>query len=122
MAADPVVRAPEMKLETEKRNAETIVRATGRITLATSATLQNTLRELIDEGQRITLDLTKVDYIDSAGLGGLVCVYVHAKRANCALRVANQKQRIKDLFNRSGLACVFDGSSFDVLWEAWSHE
>ncbi|HZW92202.1 MAG TPA: STAS domain-containing protein [Candidatus Eremiobacteraceae bacterium] len=118
MAANPVIR--ELKLETEKKSSETTVRATGRITLATTAALENTLRELILEGQRIVLDLTNVDYIDSAGLGALVSVYMHAIRAKCALDIANPKDRIRDLFNRSGLSSVFRGDSFDMLWEAWS--
>ena len=36
------------------------------------------------------------------------------------MEMANPKQRIKDLFNRSGLASVFDGPAFDQLWETWS--
>ena len=43
MAANPVIRNPELKLETEKKNSETTLRATGRITLATAAKLENTL-------------------------------------------------------------------------------
>ena len=115
-----VNRAPELKLETEEKNSETTVRATGRVVLTTSATLENTLRDLIAGGKRVVLDLTNVDYIDSAGLGALVSVYMHARRTKCDLEIANPKQRIRDLFNRSGLASVFEGRSFDVLWDAWS--
>ena len=120
MAADPVIRAAQLKLEAEKEPSETTVRATGRITTSSSATLEKTLRDLIPEGNRIVLDLSNVDYIDSAGLGALVSVFMHAKRTNCAMKIANPKQRIRDLFNRSGLASVFEGPSFDALWEAWS--
>jgi len=120
MASNPVIRAPELKLETEKKESEMTVRLTGRITLSTSATLDNSLRDLITEGKRIVLDLTNVDYIDSAGLGALVSVYMHATRTKCHLKITNPKQRIRDLFNRSGLASVFEGHSFDALWEAWS--
>jgi anti-sigma B factor antagonist len=109
MSANPVIRAPELKLETEKKNSETTVRGTGRITSATSATLENTLRDLIPEGKRIVLDLTNVDYIDSSGLGALVSLYTHARRANCDLEIANPKPRVRDLFSRSGLASVFEG-------------
>ena len=120
MAANPVVRGPQLKLETEKNNSETTVRATGRVTLETSATLEKTLRDLIAEGKRIVLDLTNVDYVDSAGLGALVSVYMHARRTKCDMEIANPKQRIRDLFIRSGLASVFDGPAFDQLWETWS--
>src|SRR5207302_3579367 len=39
----------------------------------------------------------------------LVSVYMHARRANCDLEIANPKQRILDLFSRSRLASVFEG-------------
>jgi anti-anti-sigma factor len=120
MAAEPVSRGPQLKLETEKKDSETTVRATGRVTLETAATLETTLRNLIAEGKRIVLDLTNVDYVDSAGLGALISVYMHARRTKCDLEIANPKQRIRDLFNRSGLASVFEGSAFDELWETWS--
>jgi anti-sigma B factor antagonist len=120
MAANPASHAPELKLDMEKTSSETTVRATGRITLETSAKLESTLRDLMPEGKRIVLDLTSVDYIDSAGLGALVSVCMHARRTDCALELANPKQRLRDLFNRSGLGPVFEGDPFDALWEAWS--
>ena len=120
MAANPVIRFLELKLETEKENSQTTVRAKGRITSTTSAEMENTLRNLVGGNQRVVLDLADVDYIDSAGLGALVSVYTHARRLNCDLQIANPKQRIRNLFSRSGLASVFEGNSFDALWQAWS--
>jgi anti-sigma B factor antagonist len=115
------VAVPTLQLETENnKESGTTVRATGRITLETSATLDGTLRDVMAEGKRVVLDLANVDYVDSAGLGALVGVHLHAKRTKCLLEIANPKQRIRDLFNRSGLASVFDSHSFDTLWEAWS--
>jgi len=112
--------APQLKLETEQNGSETTVRATGRITLETAPALENTLRDLMREAKHIVLDLTNVDYVDSAGLGALVSVYMHAKRTKSGLKIANPKQRIWDLFNRSGLALVFEGRAFDAMWDAWS--
>jgi len=120
MAANPVFRSLELKLETGKESSQTTVRAKGRITSTTSAEMENTLRNLVAGNQRVVLDLADVDLIDSAGLGALVSVYTHARRINCYLEIANPKQRIRNLFNRSGLASVFEGKSFDSLWEAWS--
>jgi len=120
MASDPVIPAAELKLESEKKPSERTMRATGRITSTTSAMLESTLRDLVGGDKRVVLDLTNVDFIDSAGLGALVSVYMHARRTNCDLKIANPKQRVKNLFARSAFASVFDGDSFDVLWEAWS--
>jgi anti-sigma B factor antagonist len=107
MATQPVPLPSELTLETEKKSSETIVRATGRVTSTTSAMLENTLRDLVSDNERVVLDLTQVDYIDSSGLGALVSAYMHAKRINCELEIANPKQRVRDLFSRSGLAKVF---------------
>lgn len=121
MAANPATRFPELKLEVEKQDSGTTVRASGRITSGTSDLLENTLRALILEGKGIVLDLASVDYVDSAGIGALVTVFLYARRTKCHLKIANPKERIKDLFNRSGLAALFEGDSFDSLWTAWSH-
>lgn len=107
MAALPVTRPAELILEPEKKETETVVRAKGRITSSTSATLETTLRDLVSSSKRVVLDLTNVDYIDSSGLGALVAVYMHATRSHCDLEVANPRPRIRDLFTRSGLASVF---------------
>ena len=107
MAANPIPRPVELRLEPEKRESDTFVRATGRITSSTAATFENTLRDLVSNNKRIVLDLTGVDYIDSSGLGSLVAVYMHASRTKCELELANAKTRIRDLFSRSGLASVF---------------
>jgi len=109
MAAKPVVPTPELQFRTEKKGEETIVHGTGRITSGTSDLLQSTIRELIPGTKRIVLDLTDVNYIDSAGLGALVGVYMAASRAQCELEIANPKPRISDLFKRSKLASVFEG-------------
>lgn len=109
MAANPVSRPDELRLVPEKQASEMTVRATGRITSSTASTLENTLRGLIADNKRLVLDLTAVEYIDSAGLGALVSVYMHARGANCDLEIANPKQRVRDLFSRSRLASVFEG-------------
>jgi anti-sigma B factor antagonist len=109
MAANPVIRPAELRLETEQGESETTVRATGRITSTTSATLQTTLHDLVSGNKRVVLDLSNVDYIDSSGLGVLVHLYMHATRADCELEIANPKPRINDLFSRSGLGSVFKG-------------
>ena len=109
MAANPVPRPSELNLESERTTSETTVRATGRITSTTSSKFENSLRDLVSVNKRVVLDLTNLDYIDSSGLGALVAVYMHARRANCDLEIANPKSRIKDLFSRSGLGSVFKG-------------
>jgi|SRR5215469_8802635 len=93
MSANPGIRAAELKLESEKQESETTLRASGRISSDTSATLEKTLRELIPGSKRVVLDLTNVSFIDSSGLGALVSAYMHARRANCDLEFPIQGSR-----------------------------
>jgi anti-sigma B factor antagonist len=108
MAANPVAPTGGLQLSTEKTAEETIVHGSGRITSATSDSLQSTIRGLIPGAKRIVLDLTEVNYIDSSGLGALVSVYLAASRAKCVLELANPKPRIRDLFELSKLTAVFE--------------
>ena len=108
MSANPGIRAAELKLESEKHDSQTTLRAVGRINSDTSAAFEKTLRELIPGSKRVILDLTSVNYIDSSGLGALVSAFMHARRANCDLEIANPGQQIQDLFNTSKLAVVFE--------------
>ncbi|HTZ97890.1 MAG TPA: STAS domain-containing protein [Terriglobales bacterium] len=107
MAANPIPRLEELRLDAEKGPSETVVRATGRISSSTSAKFEDTLRDLVSHRQRVVLDLTNVEYVDSSGLGSLVAVYMHASRMKCELELANPKTRVKDLFSRSGLTSFF---------------
>jgi anti-sigma B factor antagonist len=108
MAANPVAPTGELQLSTEKKVDGAMVRGSGRITAATSALLQSTIRELIPGAKHIVLDLTEVNYIDSSGIGALVSVYLAASRADCDLELANPQPRIRDLFELSRLTAVFE--------------
>jgi anti-anti-sigma factor len=107
MAANPVGIA-KLRLESNHKPSEATVRARGRITSATSATLERTFRDLIPSFQRIVLDISNVDYIDGSGLGALVDLYRFARKTNCDLEISNPKSRLKHLF-RSWLHSVFEG-------------
>jgi anti-sigma B factor antagonist len=55
--------------------AATVVEIAGEIDLATFHTLNERLEQLIRDGRRrIVLDMSRVSFIDSTGLGGLIRV------------------------------------------------
>lgn len=55
-----------------------IAAVTGDIDVSTVSGLRETLFELADTGQTLIVDLNKVTFIDSAGLGALVGAYRQA--------------------------------------------
>ena len=85
MSVSPSVPGPELKLETEKAPNETIVHCTGRITSDTAALFQETIRSLSPESKCITVDLSYVSYIDSAGIGALTGAWSSARRKSAEL-------------------------------------
>jgi anti-sigma B factor antagonist len=108
MAANPVMPNSELELSTEIKDAEAVVHASGRITAATSAQLQTTVRALIPGRKRVVLDLKEVPYIDSSGIGALVSVHMAAGRSQSALELINLQPRIRDLFELTRLMTVFE--------------
>jgi anti-sigma B factor antagonist len=62
---------------------------------------------LIPGTKRIVLELTRVEYMDSMGLGSLVRLYVSTKAAGCELELINFGPRIRQLLDLTGLLSVF---------------
>ncbi|HTY84967.1 MAG TPA: STAS domain-containing protein [Silvibacterium sp.] len=77
-----------------------VVTLTGPITLGTSlSAAESQVRSLINSGaRRIVLDLSRVDYIDSAGLGMLVYIYGSLCNRGGSLRLCGVAPRITSLF------------------------
>ncbi len=109
MAANPAVPAPELSFEIEKTPNETTIRCTGRIVSSTTDSLKTAVRPAFTESKTVVLDLTRVNYLDSSGLGAIVGLYVSAKRAGSTLRLINLSPRVKEIFSMTRLAPLFEG-------------
>jgi anti-sigma B factor antagonist len=91
----------------------TIVDFSGKITLGEgSAMLRNTVRDLINSGnKKILLSLYDVDYIDSSGIGELVSAYTTVKNASGELKLLHLTKRVHDILQITRLFTVFDVQS-----------
>jgi anti-sigma B factor antagonist len=100
-----------MQLEERASGDVTVVTVTGDITLnkGGDVLLKDKIQSLLQQGhKKLLLDLGKVSYVDSAGLGQLVQVYATAKHHGGALKIVNLTKRLKDLLVVSKLLTVFD--------------
>jgi len=84
------------------------VLCTGRLTSETSVLLKTEVKALLLVKRRVILDLTELGYMDSAGLGTLVGLYISAKKAGCELQLVNLSPRIRELLGMSHLLSVFE--------------
>lgn len=115
VSANPKEPTAELALKTEKNAEETSLHCSGRINSATSDLLQKTIRALIPKTRHIVLDLSGVSYIDSSGLGAIVSIYLAVSRAGGELKVSNAQPRIRDLFQVTKLAAVFENDGYRRL-------
>jgi anti-sigma B factor antagonist len=73
------------------------------------APLHSHVRSLLEEGCRfLILNLEKVDYIDSSGLGQLVSIWTSVRSREGNVNLLRPTQRVKRLLRTTALYIVFD--------------
>jgi len=82
----------------------------GKITIGEgSVALRTAIRRLLEEGKKkILLNLAKVSYIDSSGIGELVSSYTSIGKEGGQLKLLNLTQKLEDLLTITKLLTVFD--------------
>src|SRR3982750_2037979 len=107
-------------LTINERNAGnvTILDLSGRITIGEgSVQLRDAVRRLLEQGHKnLLIDLGKVDYVDSSGIGELVSCYTTTKNQGGHLKLLSLTKKIKDLLSITKLLTVFE--TFDDEQEA----
>ena len=100
------------KLKTSTRQVEgvTIVDLSGRITLGeASVVVRDVINDLMGKGnKKILLNLGKVDYIDSSGIGVLVSSFSTVRSQGGELKLVNLSKRTRDLLQITKLYTLFD--------------
>jgi anti-sigma B factor antagonist len=107
-----------LKTSTDVRQNVAIVRLDGNITLGeASGQLRDAIKQTLAAGHKaVLLDLGRVAYIDSAGLGELVGCYATASNNGAALKLLNLQKKVQGLMQITKLTTVFE--SFEDEAEA----
>jgi len=80
----------------------------GEIDIYTSPDLRETLKEILDEKLvDIKIDCSKLDYIDSTGLGVLIGILKKLRNENKNIIIVNPKENISKLLKITGLDKIF---------------
>jgi anti-sigma B factor antagonist len=86
-----------------------IVECSGRIVIGDeSANFRHFVKDLLGECQRIVLDLSKVTYIDSTGLGVVVGLLTSAQKIGGGMKLANLNPRLIDVLGVTKLMTIFE--------------
>ena len=88
----------------------TVVDISGRITLGEgSAMLREMMRDMVEKKhQRVVLNLSDVNYVDSSGIGELVSGFTTIKNAGGELKLLNLTKKVHDLLQITKLFTVFE--------------
>jgi len=86
-----------------------IVECSGRLVLGEeAANLRHLVRGHLIESKQVVLDLGKVSYIDSSGLGILVGLYRTATKVGGGITLANLNPGLEDILQITRVFTVFE--------------
>lgn len=98
----------ELTLDVTSDGDHTILDLAGEIDIHTAPTLRGAVIELTDSGaDRLIIDLTKVTFIDSIGLGVLILAQKKLRLRRGSLDIIASTRRILAIFKLAGLDQAF---------------
>ncbi len=99
-----------MKVNVRSEGEVSVVDLSGKITIGEGdVVLRETVEGLLKEGRsKILLNLARVSYMDSAGIGELVACYKRSREKGGELKLLNPSGKVYDLLQLTKLEEIFD--------------
>ena len=98
----------DLSLSTRTVGDRTVVEVGGEIDVYTAPKLREQLVELVNDGSyHLVVDMEKVEFLDSTGLGVLVGGLKPVRAHEGSLRLVCTQERILKIFRITGLTKVF---------------
>jgi anti-sigma B factor antagonist len=98
----------DLSLSTRTEGDRTIVEVGGEIDVYTAPRLREQLVDLVADGKyHLVVDMERVDFLDSTGLGVLVGGLKRVRAHDGSLRLVCTQERILKIFRITGLTKVF---------------
>jgi anti-sigma B factor antagonist len=110
----------DLELETSQREGIAVLALRGEIDVYTAPRMRQAIVDLVDAGSlNIVVDMDKVDFLDSTGLGVLVEGLKRVKTRNGTISLVITQDKILKIFDITGLNKAFPihGSLEDALKE-----
>lgn len=98
----------DLALETRNENGWAVLQVRGEVDLYTSPQLRDGITELLDQGaNRIVIDLSGIEFMDSTGLGVLVVGLKRAKERDGEFALVCREGSVQKILSITGLDKVF---------------
>ncbi len=99
----------ELSLATRSVSDHTVLEIGGEIDVYTAPRLRERLIEMVSTGEkRVVVDLGRVEFLDSTGLGVLVGAHRRLRANAGSLTLVCPHERLLKIFRITGLDSVFD--------------
>ena len=110
----------ELSVTSRQEGTRTVISVGGEIDVYTAPKLRDKITELVGDGHyNLVIDMEKVDFLDSTGLGVLVGGLKKVRAHDGSMRLICNQERLLKIFRITGLAKVFaiHSSQADALAE-----
>lgn len=98
----------DLAIESRNENGWAVLQVRGEVDLYTSPQLRDGITELLDQGaNRIVIDLSGIEFMDSTGLGVLVVGLKRAKERNGEFALVCREGSVQKILSITGLDRVF---------------
>lgn len=98
----------ELSIDVQRDGDDATVILAGELDLGTAPDLQDALAELTGEPRRVTVDLEKLEFIDSTGLSALLGAHKALSEVGGTLELKGPKPMVINLVKMTGLDDVFE--------------
>jgi len=103
-----------LKMETDISGDVMILYCAGRLVFGDeTAAFRERVKNILSGTQRIVLNLSSIEYIDSGGLGALVGMLASTRNRHGEIKLVRPNQRVTDLLQRTRLNKVFKSYEID---------
>jgi anti-sigma B factor antagonist len=99
----PRLRRHHLDVHMRRRDGDCVVTPDGELDLFTAAELTRALREHERSARRLVLDLSKLRFLDSAGLALLIAQHRRAQHDGTQFAIANASGDVRRVLAISGL-------------------
>lgn len=98
----------DLKIDVEEKDSSVVIKLDGEVDVYTAPKLKSRLIDLVDQGKfKIIVDLEKVDFMDSSGLGVLVGGLKRVRSHEGSIALICTQENILKIFRITGLVKVF---------------
>jgi anti-sigma B factor antagonist len=98
-----------MNIQKRMAGDVTILSLDGRLDLTSASALKEASKDVLSSSnKKMVLNLDRVDFINSSGLGALVSILKEVRNSQGSMKLTNLAPYVKEIFDITQLSNIFD--------------